>query len=128
MLVHTHQQILALIGEVFDTTDVCGCVVSVRPALSRIALWVKDGDNINSYKPLGYVDMEPKHSNHCDQIGFVSLIVRVYDPNNVSRCRVFVQRETEISVGTRRQIVGVQLTSSIDEATRQIGNICFVNK
>jgi hypothetical protein len=46
-------QVLAMIGEQLNTADVCGVVVSMRPQVSRVALWVRDGDNEKSFIPLG---------------------------------------------------------------------------
>lgn len=47
-------QLLALIGEQLDEgDDVCGAVVSIRPAKDRVAIWTKSADKESLQVSLG---------------------------------------------------------------------------
>jgi hypothetical protein len=56
ILVCIFSQILSLIGENYDDgDDVCGCVVSVRKAQDKLALWVANADNSDAVLRIGFV-------------------------------------------------------------------------
>jgi len=45
--------LLGVIGEAFVEGEVCGCVVSIRRAQNRIALWTRDWKNEAAVKAIG---------------------------------------------------------------------------
>jgi translation initiation factor 4E len=47
-------QVLACIGEDFvDSDEICGCVVSLRKAYDRIALWIRISDDEQVIRRIG---------------------------------------------------------------------------
>jgi hypothetical protein len=48
-------QILACIGEAFEEEEeVCGCVVSIRKAQDRIAIWTRTASKEAAVRSIGY--------------------------------------------------------------------------